>query len=264
MINRLHTAISVRLEQRRLRAAVETAAAGLFPDKCVRGGPFRGLRYPGWSSHGSAVFPKLLGTYEAELQGCVEEALAMMPPLVVDVGCAEGYYAVGCALRLPDSRVLAADASLPAQAMCREMAAINGVADRVETMGRIDRAGLLQFAALNSGWLICDCEGGEADLLDQEVFRALSDWFILVEMHEFVVPRIEERLIAEASETHDVQVIDSIDDYRRQQRWTVPGLDSLTPAIRHELYHEGRPGLMRWLWARPTKKSPPKIAVDTH
>src|SRR5437016_6027102 len=72
----------------------------------VIAGPFAGMKYIG-SSVASAHIPKLLGTYEREIAGIVEEICWRKPAVLIDVGAAEGYYAVGFAMRLPDSRIIA-------------------------------------------------------------------------------------------------------------------------------------------------------------
>lgn len=254
MISQLRRALQARLRHRRLMADVRHAAVRVFPGRTVRGGPFAGLKYPDWRSHGSAVFPKLLGSYEAELHGFVAGVLRSDPPVVVDVGCAEGYYAAGCAMVLPSSRVIAADLSAAARDLCREVALLNGVSDRVKIVECMDRKALMELGAAGRGWVISDCEGGEAGLFDPEVFRSLEGWFLLIEMHEFLVPGIEERLVAEASQTHSIEVIDSVDDCRRMHRWACGDMEDLPGEIRQEFYREGRPGLMRWLCASP--KSP--------
>jgi hypothetical protein len=55
---------------------------------------------------------------------------------VIDVGCAEGYYAVGMARRMPATRVLAFDLDLNTQRVCTELIAKNKVTDRV-TVGAL-------------------------------------------------------------------------------------------------------------------------------
>src|ERR1700722_2566319 len=72
----------------------------------VRTGPFAGMRY-GSVSVGSAYIPKLLGIYERELSSFIEAACLKRPDLIVDVGAAEGYYAVGLAVRNPTAKVIA-------------------------------------------------------------------------------------------------------------------------------------------------------------
>src|SRR5271165_2199287 len=83
----------------------------------VQRGPFAGtaiLQEKSWGNAGDLA-AKLLGFYEEELHDAVEEAIAGNPDLVLNVGCAEGFYAVGLARRLPESRVIAFDIDQPAQ-----------------------------------------------------------------------------------------------------------------------------------------------------
>ena len=251
MISKVIKGLQRRAAAREQFRRVRASAAAIFSDKAVIDGPFRGLQYADWRGHGSAVFAKLLGAYEAELHPFIETVLASRPETVVDIGCAEGFYAVGCARCLPGAKVIAADLSTAAREMCLRMAQLNGVAGRVDVVGRVAREDLLGFAAMPPGWLIADCEGGEAELFAPEVFSRFAGWFILIELHEFLVPGIEERLIGEASRTHAVEVVDSVDDYRRERLWPRPCLEGLSRSVRHEFYREGRPGLMRWLCASP-------------
>ncbi len=69
----------------------------------VAGGPFASMQYVP-DAFSVAITARLVGCYEAELHNTIEEVIARRPPLVVNVGCAEGYYAVGLARRLPASR----------------------------------------------------------------------------------------------------------------------------------------------------------------
>ncbi len=61
-------------------------------------GPFAGMAYVA-RAVGSAVVPKLVGSYEQELHGVLADIAQTPYMVVVDVGCAEGYYAVGLAAR---------------------------------------------------------------------------------------------------------------------------------------------------------------------
>ena len=63
-------------------------------------GPFAGMNYLN-RSHNSEFVPKLLGSYEAELSEVLEQIIAHDYRLIVDVGFAERYYAVGLARRCP-------------------------------------------------------------------------------------------------------------------------------------------------------------------
>src|SRR5437867_9200516 len=103
----------------------------------IRQGPFAGMRYAE-NSVGSAYLPKLLGIYERELNPFIEQACALKFPLIVDIGAAEGYYAIGLALRNPQARVIAFEMEERGQSALRQMAGLNGVAARVTIYGKCD------------------------------------------------------------------------------------------------------------------------------
>src|ERR1700749_2885028 len=61
----------------------------------VKHGPFTGMVYPTKATRNRHVIPKLLGTYEQELHGTIETIKGRKYDVVIDIGGAEGYYAVG-------------------------------------------------------------------------------------------------------------------------------------------------------------------------
>ena len=91
----------------------------------VLGGPFAGMRFETATEGNLAA--KLLGSYEGELQPFVEKYLRAGFDRLIDIGCAEGYYAVGFALRSPNTMVDAFDMAEEAQTVCRNHAQLNGV-----------------------------------------------------------------------------------------------------------------------------------------
>jgi hypothetical protein len=64
----------------------------------VLSGPFAGMKYIR-STDGSAPARKLLGGYQAELHSAIAQTLDRERRVVVEIGCAEGDYAAGYALR---------------------------------------------------------------------------------------------------------------------------------------------------------------------
>jgi hypothetical protein len=125
----------------------------------VRSGFFVGMRY-GSNSVGSAYLPKLLGIYERELAAQVESICAGEPGLIVDVGAAEGYYAIGLARRNPQTRVVAFEMEPRGQSALREMAGLNGVANRVEVKGKCEAEDLAAALGDTQGAVVvCDVEG---------------------------------------------------------------------------------------------------------
>ena len=90
----------------------------------VLSGPFAGMAMLPEASWGDGdLAPKLLGCYEAELHPAIAKAISRKPKNIVNVGCAEGYYAVGMARALPQSKVFAFDTNEAAQAICGRAAA---------------------------------------------------------------------------------------------------------------------------------------------
>jgi hypothetical protein len=148
----------------------------------VRAGPFAGMKFLAESA-GSMLIPKLLGSYESELHSIIGELLERGSfAKVVDVGCAEGYYAVGFALRLPTTAVYAFDSDAHARRLCRRLSALNGVEKRVQVFGKCEATDLHRLD-LTDALLICDCEGFEYRLLDPPAVPSLGRAWILVELH---------------------------------------------------------------------------------
>lgn len=169
----------------------------------VRGGPFAGMTYLLAQAEG-CIIPKLLGCYEQELHPVLEAAQQGGFQDILNIGCAEGYYAVGLARSMPGATIHAYDTNETARQRCQVLAERNGVAGRVrigETMGAADFA---PFAGRTL--VICDIEGGEFDLLDPARVPALAGMDLLVEIHPNGANTVE-AFTARFSDTHDVEVI---------------------------------------------------------
>lgn len=217
----------------------------------VREGPFSGMRYI-QVSQGSAYIPKLLGIYERELNLQIEAIIDREPRRVVDVGAAEGYYAVGLARRLPETHVIAFEMEAKGQAALREMAQINGVAGRVKVRGKcepLDMASALG-EELNAV-VVCDVEGYEQHLLDPVAVPALQHAAILVELHDFIVPNITETLKHRFSATHRITHIWQEPRYRDEFPWHTLGTALLPKSYLDWSVGEWRPVRMAWLWMEP-------------
>ncbi len=207
----------------------------------VLSGPFQGMDYAIRAAEGSAT-ARLLGVYEASLAPVIETIIARAYPVVVDIGCAEGYYAVGLARRMPGATVLARDESPRAQDLCRNLAALNGVADRVQVGGRMDHTDFA-LCTTQKTVVICDIEGAEADLLDPAAAPGLIRADILVECHDVMQPGLTDLLAARFQATHDVTRLD------RQITATLPAwMEELSDLDRLIALWEWRAGPTPWLW----------------
>jgi hypothetical protein len=187
---------------------------------------------------------KLIGTYEANLHPSLLRAIARAPCVVINIGCAEGFYAVGFALRMPTVQVFARDIDPRAIEACQECASLNGVADRIIVGGPCTSACLADLIGRSTKVLLfLDCEGAELELLDPAEVPLLTACDIIVETHEFKHPGVTELIIERLRPSHDVQrvpqgardpnSIPEIAHWRELDRWLV--------------VNERRPESMTWL-----------------
>ena len=167
---------------------------------CVAAGPFAGMRYI-VSSTGSALAPKLLGTYEAELHDVVKDMLRRNSDLLVDVGAAEGYYAVGFARRASGMTVIAFEQEATGRRLLAKLAAANDVSGRVAIHGRCEPKDL-QRVLKRDALLITDVEGYERVLIDPAAVPALRQVTILTEVHA-AGPELGDELCARLRDSHE-------------------------------------------------------------
>lgn len=208
----------------------------------VPAGPFAGMDYPVQASEGGRA-PRLLGAYEAALHPVIETVIARGYPQVIDVGCAEGYYAVGLARRMPGSLVQARDSDPRARALCADLARANGVADRVRIGTEVIHADFALCRAAPT-FVLCDIEGAELALLDPDLAPGLVEADLLVEVHEGFRPGTLATLEARFAPTHQITRID-----RALRPDLLPGwAEGLSDLDRLLLLWEWRAIPTPWLW----------------
>jgi hypothetical protein len=175
----------------------------------VQRGPFEGLEIPADISWGDGdIVPKLLGSYEEELHAVIDRVTATRCSTIVNVGCAEGYYATGFARILPEARIIAFDSDPEARRICQIAAERNAVSDRVEVRGTCSTEDLEQCLSHEpNSLLLMDCEGAELELLSPEAVPALRERDILVECHDFLDAPISDILRARFEGSHEIQEI---------------------------------------------------------
>lgn len=217
----------------------------------VRSGPFAGMRYLDRSIWG-AYIPKLLGCYEQELHPVIERAIAAGPSHVVDIGGAEGYYAVGMLRRLPAAGVTVFEQLPSGREAIAELARMNSVDSRLSIRGACDPA-LLSTCLRDSGakLLISDVEGYEVELLDPAKVPELAAVSMLIEVHDSAVPGCAELMARRFSATHKVERIAQA----KRQLSDYPFDDlaaTLFPSwvLRYALNEFRRPE-NGWLWLQP-------------
>jgi hypothetical protein len=184
----------------------------------VVAGPFVGMHFVDRATWG-AYLPKLIGSYELELHEVIEQAIGRRPERVIDIGGAEGYYAVGFLRRLPQATLVVFEQQSAARRELARLAQLNGVHDRLSIRESCDPQALAAaLAASPSALVICDVEGYEVELLDPERVPDLARTDLLVEVHDSRVPGCRDLIASRFRATHRVTAIPQ----RRRQMHDYP------------------------------------------
>jgi Ribosomal protein L11 methyltransferase (PrmA) len=212
----------------------------------IQGGPFAGMAYVSEAVCSSLV-PKLLGSYEAELQHVFAEVIDREYETVIDVGCAEGYYAVGLALRLPSARVHAFDIDPRARELCARLAQVNNVSERVLIHELCDHEQLNQLIQGRT-LIVCDCEGCELQLLDPERAPTLNKSDLVVELHDMMDSRITPTILSRFESTHKITLVDAVD----RDPNAFPALSQFDRLTQRTAVAEFRDSPMQWAYMLAT------------
>lgn len=224
--------------KRRRDAAVEKS----FGDRLeVRAGPFAGMKYY-FESHGSSIVSKLVGCYEEPISRWIEEISQKRYDRIIDIGCAEGYYAVGFAYKNMARMVHAFDISSEARLMLERLSALNGVRERITVNGLCDVANLQALSGRGS-LVFCDAESAEHELLNPNAVPNLYYTDIIVETHDFIKAGITNDLIDRFRLSHRIEVMS--DNERDWKNYQWPAV--FTDRMKRSWSNEGRPKGMLWL-----------------
>ncbi len=211
-------------------------------------GPFTGMRYID-RSIGSEFYPKVLGTYEKELARIFERIIQTEFDQFIDIGAAEGYYAVGMALRT-DWPIIAFEAD--PQTPLPELATLNGVSDRIDLRGACDLGDLQDtLRSCQNNFVLVDVETAEFCLLDPRFIPELEQTTILVEVHDCFLPGIGDRLMTRFSNSHQIERIKVLERTLKDYPSEIPKLP-FDPTLYLQPYmDERRPAGMYWLLMTP-------------
>ena len=209
-------------------------------------GPFAGMKMlTEYDLSHSAHLPKLIGCYEEEIHAAIYSTFLRMPSCVINIGSADGYYAVGYALRIK-SEVYAFEGNETLNQQCQKLATINGVVNLIEYCGEANSSTLNAVIKPHS-LLVVDCEGCEVQLLTGHI-ENLANATIIVETHDHISPSSTSDIQTLFHDTHDVYAFVSHDrDSAKYPFLSVLSADHVEIAL-----NEYRHGLkMTWLYLVP-------------
>ena len=209
----------------------------------VMQGPLVGMNFLAQSAEGCNI-AKLLGCYEQPLQPFIEAAIEANYQTILNIGCAEGYYAVGMARRMPATQVLAFDLNSKAQEVCTALAEQNGVSDRVQ-VGALFKPEDFANYANQKVLVLCDIEGAEKELLDPDMAPTLKGMDLIIESHECLISGITQTLINRFKESHQITLVQ--DNGQRQLKDSPQWFNNLAHLDQLLATWEWRSGATPWL-----------------
>ena len=223
-------------------------------DHTIRYGPFRGTRLipdSRWSAADRGSM--LLGLYEQEVLEQLQR-LSKGRRVLVDVGAADGYYAVGALRSGLFEHVVCFEIDPDGRRIISEQARGNGVSRSVTILGEatkhfFDEAKKAYDFDTPEAVILMDIEGGEFSALSEAVLQQVSGASLIVEIHDFGNAEAldADKLLSRLSEYFRVSVIS-------QSERNPNGFSELahwSDDDRWLLCSESRRSRMRWFVCEP-------------
>ncbi|AHF94845.1 hypothetical protein OPIT5_28425 [Opitutaceae bacterium TAV5] len=97
--------------------------------------------------------------------------------------------------------------------------------------------------------IVCDIEGGEGDLFDDDIVSRLRRTDFIVELHEAFRPGVTNDLLNIFKKTHTIILIDAISDEEKVSAYRYPPLHRMSEVLCRYATAERRYSKMQWLVA---------------
>jgi len=225
---------------------------------CVSNGPFKDMKLSksSWLP-GLDLGSMCLGLYERGLlDSIVEELNNSGRRLFIDIGAADGYYAIGLLSTELVGRAICFELRSISQESIVNNWQINNSPGSIEVYGDVlKNLERIYHPECSNAVILIDIEGVEFELFKQIDLSLLQNAVIYIEIHNWVENFDEkyEELLISADEFFNIEIVKSklvdFDD--------IPMLRSFTDDNRFSLYSESRPCAMRFL-----KLTPKNILID--
>ena len=238
---------SETVQQRVERISLETY--GLCSG-VVRYGLFKGMRLSDNTWWGKAdLGSQCLGLYEKQILDLVSRSGPY--DTFLDIGAADGYYAIGMLHAQMAKRSICFEISEKGQASIRENWALNKSIGKLEVHGEANKVTLGKIVPKLTGksLVLIDIEGAEFLLLTPKIITMLKRFEIIIEIHNWVENFRSKytELLTNLNKHYEINVLKNA----AQNTENIPLLRSYTDENRLLVASERRPCLMRFLHLKP-------------
>lgn len=227
-------------------AILKAEADKIFADKIVCNGPFKGLKFEREASRSGSTYAMLLGSFESEIHPFINVVTQNQYDTIYNIGCADGYYAVGFARLMPGSKIVAYDTDKVALGKAKMLAQQNNVQPQITFLGTFYPADVNNINVEKKSLFIIDCEGAERNLFTKENVGSLVNADLIIEMHINIYPDLEDYLTEIFEATHNITTVGSVDDHLKARTYTFPEMDGLDYSLKHFITEE-RAIFMQWI-----------------
>ncbi len=217
-------------------------------------GPLKGmlLNKDTWWSKNDRI-TQTLGVYEQHVMEKLIELSGINNSQFVDIGAADGYFAVGMAYSNFYDNIYAFEISKRGQDKIKENAIRNSCLDSVIIKGEANYDSLNNIINNDAGTvLLIDIEGFEFELLTTDILILLRNCHVICELHPWLVNDgydKQDDFIESAKKYFDVSLIKR--DYYNPSAFEE--LDNFSDEERLIALGEGRKKNMNWLVLEPKK-----------
>ena len=218
----------------------------------IQHGPFQGMALSAntwWSKYDLGA--QCLGIYEYEILVELEVLLEGQNKTFIDIGAADGYYAVGALFSGLCGKVICFEQSEAGRDTIRDNWKANGAHGSLIVQGEANNESLsaLKESDVNNAVVLIDVEGAEFDILTEPVLEKLKRCVVILEVHNWAEDFVSRYtgLLQRLHAYFDIEKIDrkTIDLYSFSE------LRDLTDDNRALLGSERRPCAMRFLKLLP-------------
>ncbi|MCP9751439.1 hypothetical protein [Ferruginibacter sp. HRS2-29] len=228
-------------------AELERQVYDIFSDEVVKHGPFKGMKFSLEAAGDSLSYSKLLGSYEAEIHPFILAAVKRRYDEVVNIGCHDGYYAVGMARLMPGTKIKAFDTDPDAHVKTKALAVRNGVEQQMVYGGTYTAAEVLHSDTNLRSFFMVDCEGAEKGIFTSTNAKQLRNADLVIELHLHLHYDLVEYFSKLFGETHDIDIVDSVDDHLKAIKYDYPELKDKSYQLKRYILQE-RPTFMQWIF----------------
>ena len=219
----------------------------LLTEHVVRHGPFKGMNFGNARRESDSIYAKLLGSYETEIHLFFEKVFKKKYSSILNIGCEDGFYAVGLALQMPNVAIKAFDSNSKAIQNSKELANLNNVGDRISFYGKCTSANIDSLDMNERMLLVVDCEGDEGIIFNKNNAMLLAKSDLLIELHINIYPLLEKHFRELFDVTHKIYIVNSIDDHIKTLTYNFPETEGMDYETKRFMIGE-RNVFMQWMF----------------